>query len=185
MSTIKRFRPIFLSFFVLAQVYSQDPGMPFIRNYPAYEYRASQQNWAIAQDSRGIMYFGNNNGLLEYDGISWRLTKLPGVRALAIDKTGRIYTGLENDFGYLEPTRDGSYVYHSLKEKLAESDRDLTTVFRVFIISRLLSGTGSTSANLARDYFVFMATASGLLTGVKGLLLNGSMSCCLTGLMRS
>jgi serine phosphatase RsbU (regulator of sigma subunit) len=137
MSTIKRFRPIFLSFFVLAQVYSQDPGMPFIRNYPAYEYRASQQNWAIAQDSRGIMYFGNNNGLLEYDGISWRLTKLPGVRALAIDKTGRIYTGLENDFGYLEPTRDGSYVYHSLKEKLAESDRDLTTVFRVFIIGDL------------------------------------------------
>jgi ligand-binding sensor domain-containing protein len=138
MSTIKRFQTIFLSFFVLAKVYSQDPGMPFIRNYPASEYRASQQNWTIAQDSRGVMYFGNNDGLLEYDGISWRLTKLPGVRSLAIDKNGQIYTGLENDFGYLEPTRNGSFVYHSLKERLDVSDRDLTTVFRVFIIGNLV-----------------------------------------------
>jgi serine phosphatase RsbU (regulator of sigma subunit) len=112
--------------------------MAFIRNYPPSEYRASQQNWAIAEDTRGIMYFGNNDGLLEYDGISWRFFKLPGVRSLVVDKNGRIYTGLENDFGYLEPTRNGSYVYHSLKERLDESDRDLTTVFRVFIIDDLI-----------------------------------------------
>jgi serine phosphatase RsbU (regulator of sigma subunit)/ligand-binding sensor domain-containing protein len=113
--------------------FPQETGMPFIRNYSPGEYRASQQNWAIVQDERGIMYFGNNNGLLEFDGVTWRLIQLPGVRSMAIDSTGKIFAGLENDFGYLQPDNSGSYIYHSLKEKLPQKDRDITTVFRVFI----------------------------------------------------
>ena len=123
---------------IFVRTYAQNPGMPFIRNYSPAEYRASQQNWAIEQDRRGIIYFGNNDGLLEYDGISWRLIKLPGVRALAIDKNGRIYTGLENDIGYLEPNPSGTFVYHSLKEKLPESDRNLANIFNVFIIDDMV-----------------------------------------------
>lgn len=30
------------------------------------DYNAGIQNWAIAQDERGVMYFGNNSGLLEF-----------------------------------------------------------------------------------------------------------------------
>jgi len=46
-------------------------GSFFIRNYPPDEYGAHNQNWAILQDSRGVMYFGNSDGALEYDGESW------------------------------------------------------------------------------------------------------------------
>ena len=35
-------------------------GAPFIRNYPPDEYGAHNQNWAIVQDKRGVMYFGNS-----------------------------------------------------------------------------------------------------------------------------
>ena len=37
-------------------------GIPFIRNYPRNVYNAGTQNWAITQDNRGIMYFGNKIG---------------------------------------------------------------------------------------------------------------------------
>jgi signal transduction histidine kinase len=112
---------------------AQNSGRPFIRNFPPSEYRAYSQNWAVTQDSRGIMYFANSDGLLEYDGINWRLTKLPIVRSFAIDRSGRIYVGLENDIGYLEPDHDGNYQFTSLKAKIPEKYRDLTLVSDTYI----------------------------------------------------
>ena len=44
-------------------------GEPFIRNYTPKEYGADVQNWGITQDDQGVMYFANNDGLLEYDGV--------------------------------------------------------------------------------------------------------------------
>lgn len=49
------------------------PFSPIVRNYSVSDYNAGIQNWAIAQDERGVMYFGNNSGLLEFDGSAWRL----------------------------------------------------------------------------------------------------------------
>lgn len=72
---------------------SHEVGRPFIRNYPPKEYGALPQNWAIMQDLRGVMYFGNWNGVLEYDGATWRLISTPnksGVRSFAMDEHGRV-----------------------------------------------------------------------------------------------
>lgn len=44
------------------------PFSPIVRSYSVSDYNAGIQNWAIAQDERGVMYFGNNSGLLEFDG---------------------------------------------------------------------------------------------------------------------
>ena len=82
------------------------------------------------------MYFGNNDGLLEFDGISWNLTKLPIVRTMAIDSSGCIYVGLENDMGYLKPDMTGKYQYYSLREKIPDIHRDLTTVQYVYIVGK-------------------------------------------------
>jgi len=108
---------------------ARDASVPFIRNYKANEYKASQQSWAIAQDKRGIMYFGNNDGLLEFDGVNWRRIRLAGVRSIAMDSSNRIYTGLENDIGYLDPDNNGNYHYFSLKSKMPEIYRNITTIF--------------------------------------------------------
>lgn len=53
------------------------PFSPIVRSYSVSDYNAGIQNWAIAQDERGVMYFGNNSGLLEFDGSAWRLYELP------------------------------------------------------------------------------------------------------------
>src|SRR5215218_6648533 len=78
-------------------------GLPFVTNYFAKVYQAAAQNWAIIQDDRGVMYFGNNTGLLEYDGVKWRtLTQSANsiVRSLGKDQNGRVYFGGYSNFGY-------------------------------------------------------------------------------------
>ena len=73
--TLRRFTlAILITFIGKGEVLSQSQiGIPFIQNYSPKVYKQDPQNWSIGQDKRGIMYFGNSNGLLEYDGINWRL----------------------------------------------------------------------------------------------------------------
>ncbi len=119
---------------VLSQAYAQQSGMPFIRNFPPQEYKASPQNWSVVQDQHGVMYFGNNDGVLEFDGVNWRLIKVPGVSPLAVDNAGRIFVGLDNDIGYIETDKTGSYQYYSLKPKIPEIHRDINICSRAFVV---------------------------------------------------
>ena len=79
--------------------------VPPVTSFTKNDYDAERQNWNIAQDSRGIMYFANTAGLLQYDANNWQLFRMPnhmGLRSVAIDKNDRIYTGSYEEFGYWE-----------------------------------------------------------------------------------
>jgi ligand-binding sensor domain-containing protein len=52
-------------------------GVPYVQNYLKSEYLSGNQNWAVAKDAKGVMYFGNAEGLLTYDGGYWQLNKMP------------------------------------------------------------------------------------------------------------
>lgn len=113
---------MFLVFSSLLQA-SPIPFSPIVRNYSVSDYNAGIQNWAIAQDERGVMYFGNNSGLLEFDGSAWRLYELPTkgiVRAIYISEDGRIYVGSYEEFGYFVRTPYDTLEYHSLKNKVKD-----------------------------------------------------------------
>lgn len=113
-----------------------EAGRPFIRNYSPKEYEAHPQNWAVVQDTRGVMYFGNGLGVLEYDAVSWRLISLPNksvVRSLDIDEHDRIYVGAQGDFGYLAPDSVGQLRFVSLLEFVPQADREFTDVWRTFV----------------------------------------------------
>ena len=72
---------------------SSIPFSPIVRSYSVSNYNAGIQNWSVAQDERGIMYIGNNKGLLEFDGNRWKLHELPTkniVRAVYIGEDGKI-----------------------------------------------------------------------------------------------
>jgi len=108
-----------------------EKGSPFIHNYKPDEYGAYPQNWAVVQDNRGVMYFGNGYGILEFDGRNWNLIKLPNnsiVRSLAIDKAGTVYVGGMGEFGYLTYGDLGGLVYVSLATNLDESDKIFSNV---------------------------------------------------------
>lgn len=96
------------------------PFVPIVTAYKTSDYKAGIQNWAIAQDRNGIMYFGNNKGLLEFDGNFWKLHELPNkgiVRSIYLDKN-RIYIGSFEEFGYFAPDNRNRLTYHSLKDSV-------------------------------------------------------------------
>lgn len=111
---------IFIFFANLSQG-SPIPFSPIVRSYSVADYHAGIQNWSIVQDDSGIMYFGNNKGLLEFDGNNWRLHELPTkgiVRAIYIGKDGKIFIGSYEEFGYFERNSLNALVYHSLKNEV-------------------------------------------------------------------
>lgn len=105
-------------------LYGQTQGKPFLRNYLPKEYGGHVQNWAIVQDSRGIMYFGNGNGLMSYDGTNWRILELPNqvtVRSMVITDNDLIYIGGVNTFGCYTIDKNGNGVYKRLEDQLPDS----------------------------------------------------------------
>ena len=102
----------------------------YVRNHSKGEYRAQSQNWSIHQDSvSGILYFGNNEGLLSFDGTRWEVHSLPNrmiVRAVFSDQRGKVYVGGYEEFGYFVTTPNGIMEYHSVSAllpfKLSENE---------------------------------------------------------------
>lgn len=93
---------------------------PIVRSYSVSDYNAGIQNWIYRSRCRGVMYIGNNKGLLEFDGNSWELHELPSrniVRSVYIGKDGKIFVGSFEEFGYFERNSLDSLVYHSLKDE--------------------------------------------------------------------
>lgn len=101
-----------------AKLYWQRP----ITNYSRFEYKASNQNWSIAQNSNGWMYFANNKGLLEFDGVFWNIYPFgQEIKARAVMPYGkRIYVGGLGEFGFFAPDVAGHLRYHPLSRKLKE-----------------------------------------------------------------
>ncbi len=109
-------------------------GLPEVVNYTKKNYKAGTQNWAIRQDRNGIMYFANNEGLLTFDGIHWKIYPLPNktkVRSLEIGIDNRIYIGGENEFGYFSPDKNGILTFVSLKKLLQKKDLGFSDIWNI------------------------------------------------------
>ncbi|MBU8892766.1 MAG: response regulator [Bacteroidales bacterium] len=124
-----------ISFNLFSQNNSEQ-GNPFITNYSPRDYKGSGQNWAIVQDSRGVMYFGNGDkGIMQFDGENFRFSRIPNnstVRSLAIDKNDRIYIGGIGEIGYLQSDSSGKLKYISYLDKLDEKDKKFSDVWATF-----------------------------------------------------
>lgn len=115
-----------------AQMYWQRP----VVNYNRHTYNAASQNWSIEQDSNGWMYFANNKGLLEFDGVYWNLYSLPHLakmRSLKISSDKRIYVGAQKEFGYFSTNKIGGLDYHSLSSDIAP--QTVSNIWNVHIIN--------------------------------------------------
>ncbi|MCP4314318.1 MAG: hypothetical protein GY790_23940 [Bacteroidetes bacterium] len=112
----------------------EDIGLPFITNYFHEEYSAGTQNWSISQDSGGLMYFGNNKGVLQFDGTNWNLYSLPNnsiVRSVNWINN-KLYAGGFGEFGYFAADENGILIYNSLSDSLKEPDRTFGEIWRIF-----------------------------------------------------
>ncbi len=95
-------------------------GNPYLKNFTTAEYKAHAQNFAVVRDHRGMMYFGNFAGVLQYDGNTWRLIateKITKVSSLAVDRAGTIFVGARGEIGYLISNATGEMVFRSILPK--------------------------------------------------------------------
>ncbi|MCC7244621.1 MAG: hypothetical protein IT269_02990, partial [Saprospiraceae bacterium] len=111
-------------------------GIPPTRNFSKNIYQAGTQNWDAAQDSRGVLYFANNEGLLQYDGSRWSCLPVANktvTRSVAIDSKGRIFVGAQNEMGYFFPDKNGQLRYHSLVHLIAPEKRNFEDVWDIVV----------------------------------------------------
>jgi len=128
---------LFLPHFISAQI--KKIGVPFITNYNPKTYKAASENWDVLQDSKGMMFFANHFGIMQFDGVRWSIVTQPEnksmVRSLAIDKRDKIYVGAQGDFGYAFQLANGQYKYTSLVKLLPDSARNFGDVLHTFVRS--------------------------------------------------
>ena len=124
-----------LSFLAMPAVAAPSEAGNFVlKTYSPKAYLASPQNWAALEDPRGIMYYGNTDGLLEFDGITWRRIPLPNakaVRSLALSENGVVYVGGQNEAGFLTQDPSGATRYVSLLNRLDPAERNFGDVWSI------------------------------------------------------
>lgn len=118
-------------------------GIPLYKTFTPRDYNAHRLNFAITQDSRGLLYFGNFAGVLEYDGINWRKIQtqnITSVSALMTSKSGDVYVGANGEFGVLKPDKEGNLVFVSLSAKIKGDFGQIVNIFEtksgIFFINK-------------------------------------------------
>jgi serine phosphatase RsbU (regulator of sigma subunit) len=111
-------------------------GVPIVTNYEHGITRGSEQNWCVSQDTRGVIYVGNNDkGILEYDGEEWRRIPVPRdpmVLSMVCGDDGVIYVGADSEFGFLAPDRHGAMQYRSISDTLNQDTYVYSGVWRIY-----------------------------------------------------
>lgn len=112
----------------------QIKGIPHIIHYTKNEYNADSQFWSMCEDDNGVLYFGNNDGILIYDGESWEQVKLPNgstVRSLKYASDGHIYAGGYNEMGRILKNEFGQYYFESITDLLRPEDRNFEDIWQI------------------------------------------------------
>jgi hypothetical protein len=134
---MRRFLIVFVTLFIFLNGFSAagfNIGTPVIKNFNKREYNAGSQNWEIIQGLNGKMYFANNSGLLEFDGVHWNLYPIANssiLRSIFQTEDGKIYAGGFGEFGYYALDNNGVMQYHSLVGLLKESDKEFGEIWNI------------------------------------------------------
>lgn len=138
---------ILLSVLNLAQSFAVHP---LVRNFRRESYKSGPQNWDIAHDKMNVVYFANNDGLLEFDGVRWStypVNNLSVLRSVLCTSENRIYTGASNEFGYYQSTRDGKLKYNSLVGYLPDEFKNFNEVWNILEAGKFIY--------FQSDWFIF------------------------------
>tara|TARA_X000000950_G_scaffold70298_1_gene87133 strand:+ start:1743 stop:4505 length:2763 start_codon:yes stop_codon:yes gene_type:complete len=111
---IKKLYHIFL--FLTFSVFSQE--IPPIQSFSPDDYKADIQNWMITQTNNNSIVVANGSGILIYNG-SWTVYQSPNETIVRSVKAinNKIYSGMNEDFGYWQQSSNGVYTYFSIPDK--------------------------------------------------------------------
>jgi serine phosphatase RsbU (regulator of sigma subunit) len=133
------FTVIYFALFLSSAVTSQKVIHP-ITNYTTKEYGRDfhPTNMSVLQDQRGMIYAANGFKLLEFDGHTWSsypINKEAWILSLAVDPSGIIYAGSQNEFGFFAPDPITGLKYYSISDSLEIEEMDFSNVWKVNVFS--------------------------------------------------
>ncbi|WP_166363721.1 sensor histidine kinase [Perlabentimonas gracilis] len=105
-------------------LYSQEQGLPIIRNYSPTDYGSTPQVLTVVQGKSGIMYFGLASQIIEYDGVTWRKNKTgkgESPYGIHFSDNDRIYVAGGTEFGYFTSDKQGKSYYKTLTHLLTDT----------------------------------------------------------------
>lgn len=130
---------ILLFLFILPEGISQSGesnalrSIPLLKRFESTDYKGGIQSWSFDQDSLGILYVANNEGLLEFDGSKWIIHNVPfctRVRAVLVDEQNRIFIGGQGQLGYFTMTEKG-LKFISLLEYLPPEFQNIAEIWKI------------------------------------------------------
>ncbi|WP_198537013.1 helix-turn-helix and ligand-binding sensor domain-containing protein [Salegentibacter sediminis] len=136
---------------------------PLVSHYSQQDFQGDTQFWTTTEDHRGVSYFGNNDGVVIFDGERWHKVSLPNhssVRSLITSSEGKVYAGGFNELGIIEKQATGDYIYRSLLKDLDLEGIELENLWQVheykdYIIFRsfneLIAVSGNTATHIAAN----------------------------------
>lgn len=141
------YKPFLFFLLFLSGITEVLPIHPNVRNFSRKESASGTQNWDICQAANEWIYFANNNGLLEYDGVRWNIYPIgnyTNVRSIYIDNnSNRVYAGAFNEFGYYYRNQAGKMAYNSLSSLLPKQHRNFSEIWNIFQIGKAVYFQGN------------------------------------------
>ncbi|HUR59508.1 MAG TPA: histidine kinase [Opitutaceae bacterium] len=101
-------------------------GTPFLQVWRTEDFGGSPVNWRVLQHPNGLIYVGNNFGVLQFDGATWRMIPMPregAARALMVDAAGRLWAAGNGDIALLEVDASGVARLVDQTPRLPRADR--------------------------------------------------------------
>ncbi len=113
-------RSLFVSaFFALSTLLFAQQGNFFLSHFTPSDERIDYVTFGMAQDQKGVVYFANRSGVLEFDGRNWSLITTPGPVYAVATQGENVFAGGYGGFGKLVWGTDNTRNYQSLSDGLA------------------------------------------------------------------
>jgi len=108
----------------------------FLSHYSPVTERFDNVCFDMVQDSRGLLYFATNNGILEFDGKQWELAPGKGaVYSLLIDPSGTIYWAGSTGFGTIRSNETGKDSLYYLSEKVSDVFKSIVVQEHIYFVN--------------------------------------------------
>lgn len=114
-------RKILLCLLLAARISFAQPGNYFISHYAPEDERFDNFTFAMAQDDKGVFYFANKLGIIEFDGRNWGLIPTSGPIFTVALAGHEIFAGGYSGFGKLSIGADHVKSYQSLSQGQKEA----------------------------------------------------------------
>lgn len=93
-------------------------GNSFLTHYTPSDERIDYRSVGMVQDNRGLIYFTNKKGILEFDGKNWQLITTPGAVYTLVMLNNELFVGGSFGFGKIVTTNGTQPAYQPLVKTL-------------------------------------------------------------------